>query len=310
MFLFNICIDYTLATSDDDVNQFIGKTYWVAERFREFISGKSVSQPSLSFIVEEVSDSEKGKILKVKFSTGEIGYIYLSTFLSSLNTETSLSPPGCHFSLRAFTVFVIDPAQAENDCKQKEVEREEREAEARELRREAEATIIKRKEQEVEIFLSKLGISRDKHLWLKYPITTFQNSKLPGLTKVKITDLKFFTGEYETLITIYIKVDTQEAEITFNYYTNMKDIIPKVKEAFYIKDPSSIIIAKWGKKVLRVIKEGEIFLGMTTEQVRLSWGLPKDINRSIGAWGIHEQWVYGDYTYLYFENGILTSFQD
>ena len=40
-----------------------------------------------------------------------------------------------------------------------------------------------------------------------------------------------------------------------------------------------------------------------------SWGQPDDINRSVGSWGVHEQWVYGD-EYLYFENGKLTSWQD
>jgi len=48
---------------------------------------------------------------------------------------------------------------------------------------------------------------------------------------------------------------------------------------------------------------------MTKEQVLASWGKPEDINRSVGRWGVHEQWIY-DSTYLYFENGILTSFQD
>ena len=48
---------------------------------------------------------------------------------------------------------------------------------------------------------------------------------------------------------------------------------------------------------------------MTTEMVLESWGEPKDRNRSVGSWGVHAQWIYGD-TYVYFENGILTSWQD
>lgn len=62
-----------------------------------------------------------------------------------------------------------------------------------------------------------------------------------------------------------------------------------------------------------LIDEGEIKLGMTDEMVRASWGDPDDINRSVGSWGVHEQWVYPrssyDDDYLYFENGILTSWQ-
>ncbi len=57
------------------------------------------------------------------------------------------------------------------------------------------------------------------------------------------------------------------------------------------------------------ILNGTIRLGMTKEMVTASWGKPSDINRSVGVWGVHEQWIYGD-TYVYFEDGILTSWQD
>ncbi|MBU1262014.1 hypothetical protein KJ640_03580 [bacterium] len=72
---------------------------------------------------------------------------------------------------------------------------------------------------------------------------------------------------------------------------------------------SNVIITKWGKRVLKAIKEKKVFIGMTKEQVLTSLRKPDDINRSVGMWGVHEQWIYGN-TYLYFEDGILTSFQD
>ena len=59
------------------------------------------------------------------------------------------------------------------------------------------------------------------------------------------------------------------------------------------------------------IINNQIQLGMTKEMVIDSWGRPDDINRTVGSWGVHEQWVYErNKTYLYFENGILTSWQD
>lgn len=71
-------------------------------------------------------------------------------------------------------------------------------------------------------------------------------------------------------------------------------------------------IKKW-------IKEGWAVRGMNREQVIAAKGEPNDINRSVGNWGVHEQWIYGGYcrvtktyttaTYLYFENGILTAYQ-
>jgi len=69
---------------------------------------------------------------------------------------------------------------------------------------------------------------------------------------------------------------------------------------------------EWPVLVRSAILAHQVALGMTTEQVLLSWGNPNDVNRSVGSWGVHEQWVYGysSRTYLYFENGILTSWSD
>jgi len=53
----------------------------------------------------------------------------------------------------------------------------------------------------------------------------------------------------------------------------------------------------------------KIRLGATKERVISLVGKPDQINRTVGEWGVHEQWVYGR-TYLYFENGILTAWQD
>jgi len=51
------------------------------------------------------------------------------------------------------------------------------------------------------------------------------------------------------------------------------------------------------------ILEGKVVIGFTEEMVLLSWGEPKKINKT----SYNEQWVY-DGQYLYFENGILKSF--
>ena len=74
---------------------------------------------------------------------------------------------------------------------------------------------------------------------------------------------------------------------------------------------------EWSEQVKSGILNGKILIGMTKEQVLASWGEPGKINRSVGTWGVHEQWVYGgcsqyrcNYNYLYFEEEILTSWQD
>lgn len=58
-------------------------------------------------------------------------------------------------------------------------------------------------------------------------------------------------------------------------------------------------------------------MGMTTTEAVSKFGYPWDTNSITGSWGVQEQWVYrnmmaepGDVCYLYFENGILTSWQN
>ncbi len=56
---------------------------------------------------------------------------------------------------------------------------------------------------------------------------------------------------------------------------------------------------------------GRYWRGMSKDLARLSLGKPDYDNRTVGSWGIHNQWVYKDKgVNLYFENGILTSWQD
>lgn len=62
-------------------------------------------------------------------------------------------------------------------------------------------------------------------------------------------------------------------------------------------------------RIADAIQQQEVVLGMTAEQVKLSWGKPEDVNRTVGSWGVHEQWVYGR-KFVYLENGKVTSFQD
>lgn len=63
------------------------------------------------------------------------------------------------------------------------------------------------------------------------------------------------------------------------------------------------------KEFATLIKENKIAIGMNQEEVKLSRGMPIHVNRTVTAYGVDEQWVYGS-LYLYFDNGILTSWQD
>jgi hypothetical protein len=76
------------------------------------------------------------------------------------------------------------------------------------------------------------------------------------------------------------------------------------------QERKAAIIKKYGNEIGQKIISQKIWIGMTSKMAQESWGSPNDINRTVGSWGVHEQWVYSHDTYLYFENGILTSWQD
>ncbi len=66
---------------------------------------------------------------------------------------------------------------------------------------------------------------------------------------------------------------------------------------------------KYGAVDARRILNGQIWIGMTGAMAQESIGNPKDINRTVNSYGIKEQWVYESRN-LYFEDGILTTWQD
>lgn len=63
----------------------------------------------------------------------------------------------------------------------------------------------------------------------------------------------------------------------------------------------------WSKDICQAIAEDKVRVGMNAEQATAGWGKPQDINRTTNSYGVSEQWVYGSGSYLYFDDGVLTS---
>ena len=132
--------------------------------------------------------------------------------------------------------------------------------------------------------------------------TTFER-----LQKVKVIDaLPFNYGNSYSGIPIYLKILADNGETGFIRYGTSKMGIQSRMVHYFQTNP---IKKEWDKDIINLIKSQKIKIGMTKEQVLISWGEPDSKNRSVGSWGVHEQWVYGK-KYLYFENNKLTSFQD
>lgn len=77
---------------------------------------------------------------------------------------------------------------------------------------------------------------------------------------------------------------------------------------FFTTDPRKTY--KWSQKVWSSIESEKVFIGMSAEQAKMSWGEPETVNRTTTGRNRHEQWVYGSHTYLYFENNTLTTIQN
>lgn len=94
-----------------------------------------------------------------------------------------------------------------------------------------------------------------------------------------------------------------------------KSLLGARRRNWYVANTPSLPV-----RIRETILEGSLVLGMTEEQVLASWGWPRDTNRTVAAFGTMEQWVYGYYIaerngvtythFLYFNDGLLTSWQD
>jgi hypothetical protein len=95
-----------------------------------------------------------------------------------------------------------------------------------------------------------------------------------------------------------------------------KEFISKITEAMKIGEietkKEKAESAKLEREQKRLASLPGVKIGMTANDVRnkSNWGSPNKINRTITAFGTHEQWVYGGGNYLYFDNGILRTIQN
>lgn len=63
-----------------------------------------------------------------------------------------------------------------------------------------------------------------------------------------------------------------------------------------------ICLKLWSAEDCSNIAERKIWIGMSKDQLILSWGLPNDSNNSTYSFGVHSQWVYGTFgSYVYLE---------
>lgn len=289
---------------EEKAKEYIGKTYWVCKGSSFFQltpdpredKSKTIEQQVVSVTIHELIPPPhkdiSSKILQLQYETGEIGYISLASFIAlSPYIVSGKADQDCLVTGKTGHIFEINPIQSEDACKQ--VKKDALDKELKDKR-----------------------VLLNTSIWLKHSVNiqlikdgapTDEEVQLHALTKAKITAIKrvfpeWANPDYET-IQVTIKSGDMEGNAI---YGSVDDILRAI--SFQDLDKN---YKHWGQKVLSAIKSGKVSIGMTKEQIIMSWGKPHSINRTGGKWGVHEQWVYGDFgPYLYFENNKVTSWQD
>lgn len=86
--------------------------------------------------------------------------------------------------------------------------------------------------------------------------------------------------------------------------------VPSVKtaEELHVEYP------QWSMRDCERVSQNIIWIRMTAEQARESWGSPKEVHRSVSEVGVLEQWVYAGgvhgAVYLYFGDGVLLTWAE
>lgn len=78
--------------------------------------------------------------------------------------------------------------------------------------------------------------------------------------------------------------------------------IDRFQDTFSDTDPRTKYA--WSPKVWTALENKQVFVGMTAQQVRMSWGAPKEVQKTAGESGA-EQWAYDPAHILTLKEGIL-----
>lgn len=112
---------------------------------------------------------------------------------------------------------------------------------------------------------------------------------------------------WNTILPIRLVLKTKSGEEGYLDFS-INNFEEKVIAKFFTRDPRTVY--NWSANAWAHIEGGEVWVGMTKAQAQLAWGEPDSVNRTTTRRGVLEQWVYGSRSYLYFADGVLTSYQN
>lgn len=145
-----------------------------------------------------------------------------------------------------------------------------------------------------------------------YSLSNHQKyNEIADNTEFTCTSITFLNNNVNQMI--YILHNDKYGDV-YTFENDFARVFKSKEELLRVKQNEEqrrkLIIAKYGQRNGLLILEGKVRIGFSKAMCEEAWGKPQDINRSTGSWGVHEQWCYSDGSYLYFENGKLTSIQN
>jgi hypothetical protein len=158
-----------------------------------------------------------------------------------------------------------------------------------------------------------------KDLWLKSNEATsldpnaddFGSIRVKNLQKVTVTKIALADSESWPIRFFLKNSEGQQfskvAKISGTNSDSTSRESYKFNNVFFTEDPRKTF--NWNEKTFKAIEEEKLFVGMTKEQARISWGHPLEVNRTVGEYGAREQWVYGGQRYVYFDDDSLSAIQ-
>lgn len=295
----------------DEAKLSIGKTIYTVNSFVDFYKGpdyEELYKPEgwRDATIESLIKGTKSRLSRselfysVRYSSG--GQAYISLF--DYNWAVS----------QGHIVYKGDDIA-------KAKEKHEEDLRARDEKERAEKEKLK---NDIITMLEKHDIYKGKTLWAKEEL-----QRLPIYTKITVTDVMVSEQDFIGNRKIILNVNSYGkgvAELSYNYTVtrNLDNLISIIEKDFF-KTEKEVIARKntvaaeeksaaekraaAKKRAETEAEKRKVYIGMSKDDVLKRWGKPENINRTVGSWGVHEQWVYGQ-TYLYFKNGIMTSFQD
>ncbi len=119
---------------------------------------------------------------------------------------------------------------------------------------------------------------------------------------------EYYASTYDLITEEQVQQRLEEKQLAKERRKKLKE-----ERRMHTEERRKVLTTLYGATTANKIIDRKIWLGMTDEMAVESWGKPDDINRTVSAYGVKEQWIYGDIsnrTYLYFEDGMLTTWQD